>query len=93
MLFTSSLYASQNVKFENVLSENFKLITKSSSKTIDPVIKKLLNTNDPIVGDFLKKWKNKKLYFIKNTSSIVSLKEISTNGYELVQFSNKKNKA
>ena len=91
VLFTSSLYASQNVKFENVLSENFKLITKSSSKTIDPVIKKLLNTNAPIVGDFLKKWKNKKLYFIKNTSSIVSLKEISTNGYELVQFSNKKN--
>ena len=91
VLFTSSLYASQNLKFENVLSENFKLITKSSSKTIDPVIKKLLNTNAPIVGDFLKKWKNKKLYFIKNTSSIVSLKEISTNGYELVQFSNKKN--
>ena len=91
VLFTSSLYASQNVKFEKVLSQNFKLITKSSSKTIDPVIKKLLNTNDPIVGDFLKKWKNKKLYFIKNTSSIVSLKEISTNGYELVQFSNKKN--
>ena len=91
VLFTSSLYASQNVKFENVLSENFKLITKSSSKTIDPVIKKLLNTNDPIVGDFLKKWKNKKLYFIKNTSSIASLKEINTNGYELVQFSNKKN--
>ena len=91
VLFTSSLYASQNVKFENVLSENFKLITKSSSKTIDPVIKKLLNTNDPIVGDFLKKWKNKKLYFIKNTSSIASLKEINTNGYELVEFSNKKN--
>ena len=91
VLFTSSLYASQNVKFENVLSENFKLITKSSSKTIDPVIKKLLNTNAPIVGDFLKKWKNKKLYFIKNTSSIASLKEINTNGYELVEFSNKKN--
>ena len=91
VLFTSSLYASQNLKFENVLSENFKLITKSSSKTIDPVIKKLLNTNAPIVGDFLKKWKNKKLYFIKKTNSIVSLKEINTNGYELVQFSNKKN--
>ena len=91
VLFTSSLYASQNLKFENVLSENFKLITKSSSKTIDPVIKKLLNTNAPIVGDFLKKWKNKKLYFIKKTKSIVSLKEINTNGYELVQFSNKKN--
>jgi len=91
VLFTSSLYASQNLKFENVLSENFKLITKSSSKTIDPVIKKLLNTNAPIVDDFLKKWKNKKLYFIKKTNSIVSLKEINTNGYELVQFSNKKN--
>ena len=91
VLFTSSSYASQNLKFENVLSENFKLITKSSSKTIDPVIKKLLNTNAPIVGDFLKKWKNKKLYFIKKTNSIVSLKEINTNGYELVQFSNKKN--
>ena len=91
VLFTSSLYASQNVKFEKVLSQNFKLITKSSSKTIDPVIKKLLNTNAPIVGDFLKKWKNKKLYFIKKTNSIVSLKEINTNGYELVQFSNKKN--
>ena len=91
VLFTSSLYASQNLKFENVLSENFKLITKSSSKTIDPVIKKLLKTNAPIVGDFLKKWKNKKLYFIKKTNSIVSLKEINTNGYELVQFSNKKN--
>mgnify|MGYP000510078377 CR=1 FL=1 len=28
---------------------------------------------------------------IKKTNSIVSLKEINTNGYELVQFSNKKN--
>ena len=91
LMFSNSLYASQNLKFENVLLENFKLITKSSSKTIDPVIKKLLNTNSPLVVDFLKKWKNKKLYFIKKTNLIVTLKEKKAENYELLQFSNKKN--
>ena len=91
LMFSNSLYASQNLKFENVLLENFKLITKSSSKTIDPVIKKLLNTNSPLVFDFLKKWKNKKLYFIKKTNLIVTLKEKKAENYELLQFSNKKN--
>ena len=91
LMFSNSLYASQNLKFENELIENFKLITKSSSKTIDPVIKKLLNTNSPLVVDFLKKWKNKKLYFIKKTNLIVTLKEKKAENYELLQFSNKKN--
>ena len=91
LMFSNSLYASQNLKFENVLLENFKLITKSSSKTIDPVIKKLLNTNSPLVVDFLKKLKNKKLYFIKKTNLIVTLKEKKAENYELLQFSNKKN--
>ncbi|MDC0456929.1 urea ABC transporter permease subunit UrtB [Alphaproteobacteria bacterium] len=91
LMFSNSLYASQNLKFENVLLENFKLITKSSSKTINPVIKKLLNTNSPLVVDFLKKWKNKKLYFIKKTNLIVTLKEKKAENYELLQFSNKKN--
>ena len=91
LMFSNSLYASQNLKFENVLLENFKLITNSSSKTIDPVIKKLLNTNSPLVFDFLKKWKNKKLYFIKKTNLIVTLKEKKAENYELLQFSNKKN--
>ena len=91
LMFSNSLYASQNLKFKNVLLENFELITKSSSKTIDPVIKKLLNTNSPLVFDFLKKWKNKKLYFIKKTNLIVTLKEKKAENYELLQFSNKKN--
>ena len=91
LMFSNSLYASQNLKFENELIENFKLITNSSSKTIDPVIKKLLNTNSPLVVDFLKKWKNKKLYFIKKTNLIVTLKEKKAGNYELLQFSNKKN--
>ena len=91
LMFSNSLYASQNLKFENELIENFKLITNSSSKTIDPVIKKLLNTNSPLVFDFLKKWKNKKLYFIKKTNLIVTLKEKKAENYELLQFSNKKN--
>ena len=91
LMFSNSLYASQNLKFENELIENFKLITNSSSKTIDPVIKKLLNTNSPLVDDFLKKWKNKKLYFIKKTNLIVTLKEKKAGNYELLQFSNKKN--
>ncbi|MDA9973490.1 urea ABC transporter permease subunit UrtB [Alphaproteobacteria bacterium] len=90
-MFSNSLYASQNLKFKNVLLENFELITKSSSKTVDPVIKKLLNTNSPLVVDFLKKWKNKKLYFIKKTNLIVTLKEKKAGNYELLQFSNKKN--
>ena len=91
LMFSNSLYASQNLKFKNVLLENFELITKSSSKTVDPVIKKLLNTNSPLVVDFLKKWKNKKLYFIKKTNLIVTLKEKKAENYELLQFSNKKN--
>ena len=91
ILFFSNSALSSESDFEKVLSDNFKLITKSSSKTVEPVIEKLLNSNFSKVEEFLKFWKSKKLIFTKKTKIIATLKQKNELGYELIQFSNNKN--
>ena len=91
ILFISNSALSSETDFEKVLTDNFKLITKSSSKTVEPVIEKLLNSNFSKVEEFLKFWKSKKLIFTKKTKIIATLKQKNELGYELIQFSNNKN--
>ena len=91
ILFFSNSALSSESDFEKVLTDNFKLITKSSSKTVEPVIEKLLSSNFSKVEEFLKFWKSKKLIFTKKTKIIATLKQKNELGYELIQFSNNKN--
>ena len=85
------LYASENKNLEDILFKNFKLIVKSSSKTIDPVIKELLTNQPKNLESFLKIWKDKNLYFIKKSKQFVSLKKKTQIGYELIALTDKKN--
>ena len=66
LIFSNPLHASESNNLEKVLNNNFKLIIKSSSKTIEPVIEDLLNTKSTNLEEFLKSWKNKKLYYVNN---------------------------
>lgn len=89
LVFSYPLHASESNNLEKVLNNNFKLIIKSSSRTIDPVIEDLLSTKSPNLEEFLKSWKNKELYYVKKSKLIAILKQKNSNGYELLQFSNK----
>ena len=91
ILFFSNSALSSELEFEKILTDNFKLITKSSSKTIDPVKEKFLKSNFSKVEYFLSLWKNKKLLITKKTKIIAPLKQKNELGYELIQFSNDKN--
>jgi urea transport system permease protein len=91
LIFSNALYASESNNLEKVLNNNFKLIIKSSSRTIEPVIEDLLSTKSPNLEEFLKSWKNKELYYVKKSKLIAILKQKNSNGYELLQFSNKTN--
>ena len=62
LIFSNPLYAAESNNLEKVLNNNFKLIIKSSSRTIEPVIEDLLSTKSPNLEEFLKSWKNKELY-------------------------------
>ncbi len=89
LIFSNPLYASESNNLEKVLNNNFKLIIKSSSRTIEPVIEDLLSTKSPNLEEFLKSWRNKELYYVKKSKLIAILKQKNSNGYELLQFSNK----
>ena len=89
LIFSNPLYASESNNLEKVLNNNFKLIIKSSSRTIEPVIEDLLSTKSPNIEEFLKSWRNKELYYVKKSKLIAILKQKNSNGYELLQFSNK----
>ena len=89
LIFSNPLHASETKNLEKVLNNNFKLIIKSSSRTIEPVIEDLLSTKSPNLEEFLKSWRNKELYYVKKSKLIAILKQKNSNGYELLQFSNK----
>ena len=57
LVFSNPLHASESNNLEKVLNNNFKLIIKSSSRTIEPVIEDLLSTKSPNLEEFLKSWK------------------------------------
>ena len=73
LIFSNPLYASESNNLEKVLNNNFKLIVKSSSRTIEPVIEDLLNTKSTNLEEFLKSWKNKKLYYVKKSKLIATV--------------------
>ncbi len=89
LIFSNPLNASESNNLEKVLNNNFELIIKSSSRTIEPVIEDLLSTKSPNLEEFLKSWKNKQLYYVKKSKLISILKQKNSDGYELLQFSNK----
>ena len=91
LIFSNPLHASEFNNLEKVLNNNFKLIVKSSSRTIEPVIEDLLNTKSTNLEEFLKSWKNKKLYYVKKSKLIAILKQKNSNDYELLKFSDKTN--
>ena len=75
LIFSNPLHASEYNNLEKVLNNNFKLIIKSSSRTIEPVIEDLLSTKSPNLEEFLKSWKNKELYYVKKSKLIAILKQ------------------
>ena len=83
-------YASQTDPIDNILINDFKLISKSSSKTIIPVINKILSTKSPKTELFLNLWKDKDLYFLKKNNVIVTINQKTSKGYELIKFTNNK---
>ncbi len=85
------LYASENKSLKEILFKNFNLIIKSSSKTIDPVITELLTNKPQNLESFFKIWKDKNLYFIKNSKQFVTVKKKNQTGYELITLTDKKN--
>ena len=53
-------------RLRSFINENSQYIIKSSSKTVDNILKKVDDFNEEAVAQFLTLWKNKKLYYIKN---------------------------
>lgn len=76
--------------FEQLLSRNSKLIQKSSSKTIGPVLQEIQNFGTPAAEIFLQRWKEKKLYYIKKTKQFVyALKApTSDDGIKMMMLTN-----
>ncbi len=56
---------------EELLQTNAKLITKSSTKTVGPVLEQLQRHGDAEAEKFLNDWQAKRLYFIKKTGQFV----------------------
>ena len=54
-----------NSSLEGILADNAKLIIKSSSKTVEPVLEQFTRNGGTGVEQFLNNWQAKKLYFIK----------------------------
>ena len=66
---TPSAFASPD--FETLLEQNAKLIQKSSSKTIDPVLADMQAIGGPVAAEFMQNWKDKKLFYVKADSQFV----------------------
>ena len=63
-LLLSFQSASASSPFEDFLSENAKLIQKSSSKTVDPILQEIQEIGGQIAAEFMQNWKDKNLYFV-----------------------------
>ena len=51
--------------FEELLGRNAKLIQKSSSKTVDPLLAEIQDFGGKLAAEFMQNWKDKTLYYIK----------------------------
>ena len=76
-------------RLRSFINENSNYIIKSSSKTVDNILKKVDDFNKEAVAQFLTLWKNKKLYYIKKSKNIVLAKKADDNSYKVLDiFSN-----
>ncbi len=67
--FAQPSFSSDN--FESFVAQKAKLIQKSSSKTVDPVLQEIQEIGGEIAAEFLQNWKDKKLYYIKSNGQFV----------------------
>ena len=83
LLALSLWIAPQNViastDFKEILQKNAKLIQKSSSKTVEPVLAEIQVYGTKLASDFLLSWKNKDLFFIKKSSTFVYVDSVGKN--------------
>ena len=87
-----------NTTIQEFINSNYKLISKSSSKTVDPVLNDIKIFNQDDVKKFLILWKSKELSIIKDSNLIVyTEKKEDTiiayeilNNIEMVKFTKKK---
>ena len=76
-------------KLRIFIDENSKYVIKSSSKTVDVILKKIDDFNEEKVTQFLILWKNKELYYIKKSKKIVLAKKANDNSYEALDVFSK----
>ena len=89
LLSFNSAFSEEN--FNNFLFKNSKLIIKSSSKTVGTFLEKINVYDQNTVSRFLNLWKNKKLFYIKETKKIVLISKFDNKTYYAIDiFSNAK---
>ena len=72
-----------------VIQDNFRLISKSSSKTVGAVLKKKINNiGTPESIYFLEQWQNKKLYYIKQTKILTYVQKNTDGSFTMVDIIN-----
>ena len=57
--------------FEELLGRNAKLIQKSSSKTVDPLLAEIQDFGGKLAAEFMQNWKDKTLYYVKSDDRFV----------------------
>ena len=89
LLSFNSAFSEEN--FNNFLFKNSKLIINSSSKTVGTFLEKINVYDQNTVSRFLNLWKNKKLFYIKETKKIVLISKFDNKTYYAIDiFSNAK---
>ncbi len=89
LLSFNSAFSEEN--FDNFLFKNSKLIINSSSKTVGTFLEKINVYDQNTVSRFLNLWKNKKLFYIKETKKIVLISKFDNKTYYAIDiFSNAK---
>ena len=78
-VLTAPQRAIASSEFIEILNKNVALIQKSSSKTVAPVLAEIQSYGTRIAADFLKDWKNKELFFIKESSRIIRVDSTGKN--------------
>ena len=80
-------YSDENL--ESFINKNSAFIIKSSSKTVNNILKKIDKYDENHLIKFLELWKSKKLYYLKKSKKIVLANKTEKNNYEVLKiFSN-----
>ena len=80
-------YCDENL--ESFINKNSAFIIKSSSKTVNNILKKIDKYDENHLIKFLELWKSKKLYYLKKSKKIVLANKTEKNNYEVLKiFSN-----